>query len=224
MSITFPVSKGSKSHHGTFTLLNPSVITRELFGQKVSSMLSSLDLKREASCGFCCLYCCKNIVRKLNSYARYAGLKKALFEYNKILKSTHILNLIDDMSLRRAIRTARNRTEAYHQLQGLIRKIYSGIFKGKKIVDNRESAHAVRLVANCIIAYNSIILNTVYEKMLKEGTSEKIIQQFARISPIAWVHIAFTGKYNFKKSTGLIDLTVMANMLERHVRQQFWKG
>jgi hypothetical protein len=128
------------------------------------------------------------------------------------------------MSLRRAIRTARNRTEAYHQLQGLIRKIYSGIFKGKKIVDNRESAHAVRLVANCIIAYNSIILNTVYEKMLKEGTSEKIIQQFARISPIAWVHIAFTGKYNFKKSTGLIDLTVMANMLERHVRQQFWKG
>ncbi len=165
-----------------------------------------------------------NIVRKLNSYARYAGLKKALFEYNKILKSTHILNLIDDMSLRRAIRTARNRTEAYHQLQGLIRKIYSGIFKGKKIVDNRESAHAVRLVANCIIAYNSIILNTVYEKMLKEGTSEKIIQQFSRISPIAWVHIAFTGKYNFKKSTGLIDLAVMANMLERHVRQQFWKG
>jgi len=164
-----------------------------------------------------------NIVRKLNSHARYAGLKKALFEYNKILKSTHVLNLIDDMPLRRAIRTARNRTEAYHQLQGLIRKIYSGIFKGKKIVDNRESAHAVRLVANCIIAYNSIILNTVYEKMLKEGVSEKILQEFSRISPIAWAHIAFTGKYNFKKSNGHIDLDAMANALEKHLRQQFWK-
>nr|WP_263458998.1 Tn3 family transposase [Bathymodiolus platifrons methanotrophic gill symbiont] len=72
------------------------------------------------------------IVRKLNSYARYTGLKKALIEYNSIFKSTHVLNLIDNMALRKAIRTARNRTEAYHQLQGLIRKIYRGIFKGKK--------------------------------------------------------------------------------------------
>ncbi len=128
------------------------------------------------------------------------------------------------MSLRRAIRTARNRTEAYHQLQGLIRKIYSGIFKGKKIVDNRESAHAVRLVANCIIAYNSIILNTVYEKMLKEGVSEKILQQFSRISPIAWAHIAFTGKYNFKKSNGHIDLDVMANALEKYLHKRLGPG
>ena len=110
-----------------------------------------------------------NIVRKLNSYARYAGLKKALIEYNTIFKSTHMLNLIDNMTLRKAIRTARNRTEAYHQLQGLIRKIYRGVFKGKKIVNNQVSAHAVRLGANSIIAYNAIILNTVYEKMLAEG-------------------------------------------------------
>lgn len=81
----------------------------------------------------------------------------ALFEYNKILKTRHVLNLIDDMSFRQALRTARNRTEAYHQFQGFIRKVYHGVFKGKKIVNNRISAHAVRLVANCIIAYNSLI-------------------------------------------------------------------
>ncbi|HHI9907284.1 TPA: Tn3 family transposase, partial [Legionella pneumophila] len=62
------------------------------------------------------------IVKKINSSARYSGLKKALFEYNKLLKSIHVLNLIDNVALRKAIRTARNRTEAYHQLQGLIRK------------------------------------------------------------------------------------------------------
>ena len=165
-----------------------------------------------------------NIVKKLNSYARYASLKKALFEYNKILKSTHVLNLIDNMALRKAIRTARNRTEAYHQLQGLIRKIYRGVFKGKKIVNNRVSAHAVRLVANCVIAYNSIILNTIYEKMLKEGVSQEIIEKFARISPIAWVHIAFTGKYNFKKSNGDIDVDAMVNALENHLKKHFWKA
>lgn len=165
-----------------------------------------------------------NIVRKLNSYARYAGLKKALIEYNTIFKSTHVLNLIDNMALRKALRTARNRTEAYHQLQGLIRKIYRGVFKGKKMVNNQVSAHAVRLVANSIIAYNAIILNTVYEKMLAEGVSQAIIDEFARISPIAWSHIAFTGKYNFKKSNGDIDVNAMVSELEKHLKRHFWKA
>jgi len=164
-----------------------------------------------------------NIIKKLNSYARYTGLKKALIEYNAIFKSTHVLNLIDNMALRKAIRTARNRTEAYHQLQGLIRKIYRGVFKGKKIENNQISAHAVRLVANSIIAYNSIILNIVYERMLAAGTSQAIIDEFARISPIAWSHIAFTGKYNFRKSNGDIDVDAMVNELEKHLKRHFWK-
>ncbi len=164
-----------------------------------------------------------NIIRKLNSHARYARLKAALFEYNKIFKSTHVLNLIDNMQLRQAIRAARNRTEAYHQLQKLIRKIYSGIFKGKKIVDNRVSAHAARLVANCIIAYNSTILNAVYEKMLKNGVSQKIIDEFARISPIAWTHVAFTGRYSFKKDGGNFNIEMMALELEKHLKQGFWR-
>jgi len=165
-----------------------------------------------------------NIVRKLNSYARYAGLKKALVEYNTVFKSTHVLNLIDNMTLRKAIRTARNRTEAYHQLQGLIRKIYRGVFKGKKIENNQVSAHAVRLVANAIIAYNAIILNTVYERMLAAGVSQEIIDEFARISPIAWSHIVFTGKYNFRKSNGDIDVDAMVNELEKHLKRYFWKA
>lgn len=163
-----------------------------------------------------------NIIRKLNSHARYARLKAGLFEYNKIFKSIHVLNLIGNMSLRKAIRTARNRTEAYHQLQGLIRKIYNGIFKGKKIVHNRVSAHAARLIANCIIAYNSIILNAVYEKMIKDGVAQEIIDEFIRISPIAWVHILFTGRYNFKKNNGEIDIAAMAHEIEKHLKQKFW--
>ena len=56
--------------------------------------------------------------------------------------------MINDLELRKAIRAARNRTEAYHQLQGRIRKVYQGIFKGKKIIDNQVSSHAIRLLAN----------------------------------------------------------------------------
>ncbi len=163
-----------------------------------------------------------NVIRKLNSHTRYARLRAALYEYNQIFKSTHVLNLINDMQLRKAIRTARNRTESYHQLQSLIRKIYSNIFKGKKISNNRVSAHSARLVANCIVAYNTLILNSVYEKMVKEGVSSKIINEFARISPIAWTHLFFTGRYNFKKTNGNIDVDAMAKMLENHLKQSIW--
>lgn len=163
-----------------------------------------------------------NIIRKLNSHARYARLKAALFEYNAVFKSIHILNLIDDMRLRKAIRNARNRTEAYHQLQSNIRKTYNGIFQGKRIVENRVSAHAARLVANCIIAYNSMILNSVYEKMRANGVRQAIIDEFTRISPIAWTHTLFTGRYSFRKSNGKIDVEAMARLLEAHVKQHFW--
>ncbi len=164
-----------------------------------------------------------NIIRKLNSHARYARLKAALFEYNKIFKSAHVLNLIDNMPLRKAIRAARNRTEAYHQLQSLIRKIYNGIFKGKKIVDNRVSAHAARLVANCIVAYNSTILNQIYERMVKSRASQDVLDQFARISPIAWSHILFTGRYSFKKNKGDIDIAAMASALEAQIHEYLYR-
>jgi hypothetical protein len=113
-------------------------------------------------------------------------------------------------------------TEAYHQLQSSIRKTYKGAFQGKRIVENRISAHAARLIANCIIAYNSMTLNSVYEKMLANGVSQEIIDEFTRISPIAWTHNLFTGRYSFKKSNGDIDLEAMAKILEEHVRQHFW--
>jgi TnpA family transposase len=165
-----------------------------------------------------------HLIRKLNSHTRYARLRSALYEYNKIFRSTHVLNLIDDMNLRKAIRTARNRTEAYHQLQSLIRKMYNGIFKGRKVTTNRVSAHAARLVANCIVAYNALILNAVYEKMVEAGVSKNVIEEFARISPIAWRHLFFTGRYSFKKaSKASIDVEGMAALIEKHLKEAFWK-
>jgi len=64
--------------------------------------------------------------------------------------------------------------------------------------------------------------NELYEKMLKDGVSQQIIDKFLRISPIAWAYIAFTGKYNFKKSDGQIDIAAMVDALEKHLKQRFW--
>jgi TnpA family transposase len=163
------------------------------------------------------------IIRKLSSHDRYAKLQAALYEYNKIFKTIHVLNMINDLELRKAIRAARNRTEAYHQLQGRIRKVYQGIFKGKKIIDNQVSSHAIRLLANCIIAYSGTMLDMLYRKIIKEEASQFVIDEFVRISPIAWGYITFTGRYNFKKNTGKIDLQEILNTLEAKVRTTLWK-
>ena len=97
--------------------------------------------------------------------------------------------------------------------------------KGRKITDNRVSAHAARLVANCIVAYNAMILNIVYEKMVPEGVPEEILEKFARISPIAWQHLFFTGRYSFKKASRTsIDVAALAEVLEQHLKQAFWKS
>lgn len=163
------------------------------------------------------------IIRKLSSHDRYSNLQASLYEYNKIFKSTHVLNMINDLELRKAIKTARNRTEAYHQLQGKIRKVYHGIFKGKKIIDNSISSHAIRLLANCIIAYNSTLLNNIYKKMLAEGAPQSVIDEFIRTSPIAWSYITFTGRYNFKSSSSKINLQETISALEAKIRTTLWK-
>ena len=59
--------------------------------------------------------------------------------------------------------------------------------------------------------------------MVIDGVAQEVIDEFCRISPIAWVHILFTGRYSFKKSNGIIDSAEMARWLETHVKQHFRK-
>ncbi|MBA8667814.1 Tn3 family transposase [Holosporaceae bacterium 'Namur'] len=91
-------------------------------------------------------------------------------------------------------------------------------------MDNRISAHATRLVANSIIAYNAIILNTIYEKMVAEKASPEIMEIFSRISPIAWTHIAFTGRYNFKKNDLNMNIESLVEILEKQLKKHFTKA
>jgi hypothetical protein len=62
---------------------------------------------------------------------------------------------------------------------------------------------------------------TFMNKLLQDGVEQKIIYEFIRISFIAWVHILFTGKYNFQKSTGSINIAAMTRELEKHLKNIF---
>lgn len=161
------------------------------------------------------------IIRKLSSHKRNLRLKTALWEYNKIFKSIHVLNLIDDESLRHKIRRARNRTEAYHQLQRMIRKVHSGVFHGKKVVDNGIYNQASRLVANCSIAYNAILLSNVYEDLVVKFGEERAREIMSHVSPVAWQHINFTGRYKFMAKNKAPDIDVLSEWLASKLTQYF---
>jgi TnpA family transposase len=104
------------------------------------------------------------IVKKLSSHARNSKTKRALWEYNNIFMSLYILDFIEDPVLRSSIRRALNRIEAYHQLRRTIAKVHGGKFRGTTALENEVWNQCARLVANCIILYNTLMLSSLIEQ------------------------------------------------------------
>ena len=157
------------------------------------------------------------IIRKLSSHKRYSKLKDAFWAYNKLFHTRHVLTCVDDVNIRQAIKTARNRTEAYHQLHRTIRKVYGGVFKGKRIVDNGISAQASRLVSNLIIAYNVMLLEKIYQRLIKRVGEEKAKTIIKNISPVAWQHILLTGRYDLLHLKNDVNIEKLVDILENMV-------
>ena len=76
----------------------------------------------------------------------------------------------------------------------------------------------VRLVTNTVVAYNDIILNMLYMKLIELGCSEKDIERFLRISPMLWIHISFTWRYTFNNKNNKIDLYKIIITLEKELK------
>jgi hypothetical protein len=62
-----------------------------------------------------------------------------------------------------------------------------------------------RLIANVVIAYNSMLLSGLLTRYLASG-NDKALDLLRRISPAAWQHLHFLGHYAFKDKRNPIDL------------------
>tara|TARA_B100000586_G_scaffold234401_1_gene184427 strand:+ start:1439 stop:1843 length:405 start_codon:yes stop_codon:yes gene_type:complete len=128
--------------------------------------------------------------------------------------SIHILNIIDDPALRSNIRRALNRIEAYHQLKRAIAKVCDGKFKGRTIMANEICNQCSNLVANCIILYNTLILNDLFVAYEQKKDFE-LAEIIKRLSPVAWQHILLGGKYEFRKMKVSVDIEkIVAKLIE----------
>ncbi len=155
------------------------------------------------------------LIKKLCNYTTSNRTRKAIFEYDKLVRSIYTLKYLQDRKLQRDIHRSQNRVEAYHQLRAVIASIY-----GKKQLSGRGdreieiSNQCGRFLANAIIHYNSSILSKLREKYEAED-NQKGLAMLKKISPVAWHHIHFQGHFIFSdKKT--IDLDKIINKVVLH--------
>ena len=71
-----------------------------------------------------------------------------------------------------------------------------------------------RLITNCIIFYNATLLSRLLEHSESGGDNEAA-ELLKLVSPVAWQHINFYGRYEFSKQPAAINLEEIVEQLVR---------
>lgn len=152
------------------------------------------------------------IVGKLNAYARKNKTRQALWEYDNCIRSCYLLDYVDSPPLRKNVQRALNRGENYHQLQRAVSYANFGKLRFKSEDDQQVWHECSRLITNCIIFYNTMILSRVlaHKAAMEDSAGAMRISQ---VSPVAWQHINFYGRYEFTTGPDPIDVDAMVEVL-----------
>jgi len=152
------------------------------------------------------------IVSKLSSHRRQNRTKQALWEFEHIIRSLYFLDYIDSPLLRRNVHRALNRGEAYHRLRRAIAYAHGGRFRVRSQHEQELWNECTRLIANAVVFYNSAILSEVLGVVEKQA-DPALVESLQRLTPLAWQHINFYGRYRFDSDLRLINLEEMASQL-----------
>ncbi len=182
-------------------------INRKLIEQEWESILHILcSLSRKATQQ-------STIIRKLSNSKRNSKTLAALYEYDRLIKCLYLLDYVDNKTLRQFVQQALNRGEAYHQLRRAIASVNGNQFRGGNDYQIDQWNDCARLIANCIIYYNSALLSVLIEKFQKDN-NQKVVDLIARFSPVAWSHIQLAGNYVFGNSDVLLNLVSMLESVD----------
>jgi hypothetical protein len=152
------------------------------------------------------------IVGKLSAYRRKNRTKRALWELDNIVRSLYLLDYIDSPVLRHNVQRALNRGEAYHQLRRAIAYAHGGRFRARSQHEQEVWNECARLVGNAVVYYNALILSEALAELERrsELVSSEVIK---RVSPVAWQHINFYGRYQFDADFTPIDFARLREQL-----------
>lgn len=163
------------------------------------------------------------IVGKLSSYTRKNKTQRALWEYDNIIKSLYLLDYIDSPPLRQNVQQALNRGESYHKLRRAVSHANFGKLRFKTEDEQQLWGECSRLITNCILYYNALILSNLLAYTENSGNAEAVTW-LRQISPVAWQHINFHGRYKFDKPPEPIDMNAIIQKLAKVTAQQNLPG
>ena len=141
------------------------------------------------------------LIRKLCALSQHNPTRKAVFEFDRLVRSIYTLDYFRDAQLQKDVHRSQNRIESYHQLRSVIAQVGGRKqLTGRTDLDMAISNQCGRLIANVIIAYNSILLSTLPERYQTAG-NRKAIQLLVQVNAVAvgasraWVPAAlWTGR------------------------------
>jgi TnpA family transposase len=152
------------------------------------------------------------IVGKLSAYARKNRTRRALWEYDNIIRSLYLLDYVDSSPLRQNVQQALNRGENYHQLRRAVSYANFGKLRFKTEYEQQLWGECSRLLTNCIIYYNATILSNLmaHKERIGDFQGTALVK---KVSPVSWQHINLHGRFEFKKSSKAIDINALVQEL-----------
>jgi TnpA family transposase len=108
---------------------------------------------------------CDNHVK--NNNKKNSRTLAALHEYDRMIKCLYLLEYMENKTLRQFVQQALCRGESYHQLRRAIASINGNQFRGGNDYEIEQWNDCARLIANCIIFYNSALLSGLVNKFEK---------------------------------------------------------
>ena len=116
------------------------------------------------------------IVGKLSAYARKNKTRRALWEYDNIIRSLYLLEYLDSPPLRQQVQRALNRGENYHHLRRAVAYANFGKLRFRTEHDQQLWGECSRLLTNAIIYYNATILSNL---LAYKEARVRVIQRIA---------------------------------------------
>jgi hypothetical protein len=104
------------------------------------------------------------------------------------------------------------RGEAYHQLKRAVVNVGGERFKGTTENEIMIWDECARILTSCIIYYNMELLSKImgHEKI----KDSNVYEYFKSISPVAWRHINFLGKYEINDVDFEFDISSIVNGID----------
>jgi hypothetical protein len=115
-------------------------------------------------------------------------------------------------SIPKNVQQAISRGEGYHQLRRAVSYANYGSLRFKTEGEQQIWNECSRLIANCIIYYNATLLSRLLELREQAGDTDQA-NRIGRVSPIAWQHINFHGRFEFLGAPAPLDIEELVQKL-----------